>query len=36
VAANEPDQPAADVAAAAQLSGFDVSVTAMPSTWRIR
>src|SRR6202040_344148 len=26
VAANEPDQPAADAAAAAQLSGFDVSV----------
>lgn len=28
VAANEPDQPAADAAAAAQLSGFDVSVVA--------
>jgi hypothetical protein len=26
VAANEPDQPAADATAAAQLSGFDVSV----------
>jgi hypothetical protein len=26
VAANEPDQPAADAAAAAQLSGFDVSL----------